>query len=111
MELKLTFYPDKNIFSDTEFDSKILKQRFREMAFLNSKITIIFSDERNADKKESKFHYEGGINEFVKYLDKSKKSLIEKPINIEGFKNNIEFNCSFGGMIVIMSKFSHLQII
>ena len=91
---KLTFYPDKNIFSDTEFDSKILKQRFREMAFLNSKITIIFYDSRNADKKESKFHYEGGIGEFVKYLDKSKKSLIEKPINIEGHKNNIEFSCS-----------------
>jgi DNA gyrase subunit B len=91
---KLTFYPDKNIFSDTEFDSKILKQRFREMAFLNSKITIIFYDSRYADKKESKFHYEGGINEFVKYLDKSKKSLIEKPISIEGRKNNIEFSCS-----------------
>ena len=91
---KLTFYPDKNIFSDTEFDSKILKQRFREMAFLNSKITIIFYDSRNADKKESKFHYEGGIDEFVKYLDKSKKSLIEKPISIEGHKNNIEFSCS-----------------
>ncbi len=91
---KLTFYPDKNIFSDTEFDSKILKQRFREMAFLNSKITIIFYDGRNADKKESKFHYEGGIGEFVKYLDKSKKSLIEKPISIEGYKNNIEFSCS-----------------
>jgi len=91
---KLTFYPDKNIFSDTEFDSKILKQRFREMAFLNSKITIIFYDSRNADKKESKFHYDGGIGEFVKYLDKSKKSLIEKPISIEGHKNNIEFSCS-----------------
>mgnify|MGYP003301708050 FL=1 len=91
---KLTFYPDKNIFSDTEFDSKILKQRFREMAFLNSKITIIFYDSRNADKKESIFHYEGGICEFVKYLDKSKKSLIEKPISIEGYKNNIEFSCS-----------------
>ena len=91
---KLTFHPDKNIFSDTEFDSKILKQRFREMAFLNSKITIIFYDSRNADKKESKFHYEGGIGEFVKYLDKSKKSLIEKPISIEGYKNNIEFSCS-----------------
>ncbi len=91
---KLTFYPDKNIFSDTEFDSKILKQRFREMAFLNSKITIIFYDSRDADKKESKFHYEGGIDEFVKFLDKSKKSLIEKPISIEGHKNNIEFSCS-----------------
>ncbi len=91
---KVTFYPDKNIFSTTDFDSKILKQRFREMAFLNSKITIIFYDLRNADRKESKFHYDGGISEFVKYLDKSKKTLIEKPITIEGQKNNIEFNCS-----------------
>ncbi len=91
---KVTFFPDKNIFSDTEFDSKILIQRFREMAFLNSKINIIFNDSRNADKKESKFHYEGGICEFVKYLDKSKKSLIEKPIIIEGQKNNVEFSCS-----------------
>ncbi len=91
---KVTFHPDKNIFSNAEFDSKILKQRFREMAFLNSKITIVFNDGRNADKKENKFQYEGGINEFVKYLDKSKKSLIEKPISIEGQKNNIEFSCS-----------------
>ena len=91
---KVTFYPDKEIFSDTDFDSKILKQRFREMAFLNSKITIIFHDKRNADKKESIFHFEGGISEFVKYLDKSKKPLVEKPIIIEGSKNNIEFNCS-----------------
>ena len=91
---KVTFYPDKNIFSDVEFDSKILKQRFREMAFLNSEITISFYDSRNADKKESKFHFEGGISEFVKYLDKSKKSLIEKPITISGKKNQIEFSCS-----------------
>ncbi len=91
---KITFYPDKNIFSNTEFDSKVLKQRFREMAFLNSKITIIFLDKRDADKSEHIFHFEGGINEFVKYLDKSKKSLIENPISIEGHKNNIEFSCS-----------------
>ena len=90
---KVTFYPDKNIFSDTEFDSKILKQRFREMAFLNSKITINFLDKRDADKKEFKFHFDGGITEFVKHLDKSKKALIEEPISIEGNKNNIEFNC------------------
>ena len=70
---KLTFFPDKNIFSNIEFDSKILKQRFREMAFLNSKIKIIFADKRYADKKEYIFNYEGGISEFVRHLDKSKK--------------------------------------
>ena len=81
------------------------------MAFLNSKITIIFYDSRNADKKESKFHYEGGIGEFVKYLDKSKKSLIEKPISIEGYKNNIEFSCSLWWNDSYMSKFLPLLTI
>ena len=83
---RLTFLPDTNTFSNTEFDSKILKQRFREMAFLNPKIKIIFKDERDVDKKESTFNYEGGITEFVRYLDKSKKPLIENPISIEGVK-------------------------
>ena len=91
---KITFFPDEEIFSNIEFDSKVLKQRFREMAFLNSEITIVFSDNRSADKKETSFHFEGGIGEFVKYLDKSKKSLIEKPIFIEGIKNKIEFSCA-----------------
>ena len=91
---RLTFLPDTNTFSNTEFDSKILKQRFREMAFLNPKIKIIFKDERDVDKKESTFNYEGGITEFVRYLDKSKKPLIENPISFEGVKKDIEFNCS-----------------
>ena len=91
---KITFFPDEEIFSNIEFDSKVLKQRFREMAFLNSEITIVFLDNRSADKKETLFHFEGGIGEFVKYLDKSKKSLIEKPIFIEGIKNKIEFSCA-----------------
>ena len=64
------------------------------MAFLNSEITIVFSDNRSADKKETSFNFEGGIGEFVKYLDKSKKSLIEKPIFIEGTKNKIDFSCA-----------------
>ncbi len=90
----VTFTPDKNIFSNTQFDSKILKQRFREMAFLNPLIDLSLNDNREADKKSHNFHYEGGIKEFVKYLDKSKKSLIDQPIYIEGNKNNIEFNCA-----------------
>ena len=90
----VTFTPDKNIFSNIQFDLKILKQRFREMAFLNPSINLSLYDNREADKKSYNFHYDGGIKEFVKFLDKSKKSLIDKPIYIEGNKNNIEFNCA-----------------
>ena len=90
----VTFTPDKNIFSNIQFDLKILKQRFREMAFLNPSINLSLNDNREADKKSHNFHYEGGIKEFVKYLDKAKKSLIDQPIYIEGNKNNIEFNCA-----------------
>ena len=91
---QITFKPDKDTFTNVEFSSKILIQRFREMAFLNQLISINLFDRREADIKETKFHYEGGIKEFVKFLDKSKKPLIDEPIFIEGKKNNIEFTCS-----------------
>ena len=91
---QITFKPDKDTFTNVEFSSKILSQRFREMAFLNPLISINFFDRREADIKENKFHYEGGIKEFVKFLDKSKKPLIDEPLFIEGNKNNIEFSCA-----------------
>ena len=91
---KVTFVPDNNIFTKTDFDSKVLGQRFREMAFLNPNVSLIFSDLREADKKETNYHYEGGITEFVKFLDKSKKPIFDEPINVKGNKNNIEVDCS-----------------
>ena len=91
---KVTFTPDDNIFTKTDFDSKVLGQRFREMAFLNPNVSLIFSDLREADKKETNYHYEGGITEFVKFLDKSKKPIFDEPINVKGNKNNIEVDCS-----------------
>ena len=91
---KVTFTPDNNIFTKTDFDSKVLGQRFREMAFLNPNVSLIFSDLREADKKETNYHYEGGITEFVKFLDKSKKPIFDEPINVKGNKNNIEIDCS-----------------
>tara|TARA_Y100000385_G_C13106986_1_gene648707 strand:- start:1568 stop:3988 length:2421 start_codon:yes stop_codon:yes gene_type:complete len=91
---KVTFIPDNNIFTKTDFDSKVLGQRFREMAFLNPNVSLIFSDLREADKKETNYHYEGGITEFVKFLDKSKKPIFDEPINVKGNKNNIEVDCS-----------------
>ncbi|MGY9025007.1 MAG: DNA topoisomerase (ATP-hydrolyzing) subunit B [Candidatus Pelagibacterales bacterium] len=91
---KITFSPDDKIFTKTDFDANVLGQRFREMAFLNPNVSLIFSDLREADKKETKYHYEGGITEFVKFLDKSKKPIFEEPINVKGNKNNIEVDCS-----------------
>ena len=91
---QITFKPDKDTFTNVDFSSKILSQRFREMAFLNPLISINFFDRREADIKENRFHYEGGIKEFVKFLDKSKKPLIDEPVFIEGNKNNIEFSCA-----------------
>ena len=91
---KITFLPDDKIFTKTDFDANVLGQRFREMAFLNPNVSLIFSDLREADKKETKYHYEGGITEFVKFLDKSKKPIFEEPINVKGNKNNIEVDCS-----------------
>ena len=91
---QITFTPDTNTFTNVEFSSKILEQRFREMAYLNPLISLNYCDRREADIKEIKFNFEGGIKEFVKYLDKSKKPLTEEPIFIEGNKNKIEFACA-----------------
>lgn len=85
---KVTFLPDKTIFEVTEFEFDILKQRLREMAFLTKNIKIILKDERGEEKKERKFHYEGGIKEYVQYLNKSKDALYEDIIYCEGKKDD-----------------------
>ncbi len=90
---KVSFKPDKTIFQETtvyEFD--ILKQRLREMAFLTKNLKIILRDERVEEGQkpiERKFHYEGGIKEFVTYLNKSKTPLYENIMYFEGSKNNV----------------------
>ncbi|MEJ8734804.1 MULTISPECIES: DNA topoisomerase (ATP-hydrolyzing) subunit B [Mediterraneibacter] len=86
---KVTFLPDKEIFEETIFDYDILKQRFREMAFLTKGLKIVLRDEREEDPKEKTFHYEGGIKEFVTYLNKSKTPLYEQIIYCEGMKDNV----------------------
>ena len=85
---KVTFLPDKEIFEDTVYDFEVLKQRLREMAFLTKGIKIILRDDRE-EKKERTFHYEGGIKEFVTYLNKSKTPLYENIIYCEGMRDNI----------------------
>lgn len=87
---KVVFMPDDTIFEETVFDYDMLKQRFREMAFLTRGLKIILRDERPEDgAAERTFHYEGGIKEFVTYLNRSKTALYEDIIYCEGMVNNV----------------------
>ena len=87
---KVVFLPDDTIFEDTVFDYDVLKQRFREMAFLTKGLKIVLRDERPEEGPvEKSFHYEGGIKEFVKYLNRSKTALYEDIIYCEGIVNNV----------------------
>ena len=87
---KVTFLPDETIFEDTVFDYDTLKQRFREMAFLTKGLRISLTDLRDEEPKERVFHYEGGIKEFVQYLNRSKTPLYEQIIYCEGTIDNVE---------------------
>jgi len=86
---KVTFLPDKEIFEETVFDYDTLKQRFREMSFLTKGLRIVICDERPEEKIEKEFYYEGGIKEFVQYLNKSKTPLYEQIIYCEGEKDGV----------------------
>mgnify|MGYP002607650986 CR=1 FL=1 len=85
----VVFLPDKEIFEETVYDYDILKQRLREMAFLTKGLKIHLRDLREEEIHEHIFHYEGGIKEFVTYLNKSKTALYEQIIYCEGTKNNV----------------------
>ena len=74
----ITFWPDDKIFSTTEYEFNVLATRFREIAFLNAGLKIVLTDERK-DRKEE-FHYEGGLSEFVKFLNKTKEVIYSKPV-------------------------------
>jgi DNA gyrase subunit B len=85
----VTFKPDETIFEETVFEYDVLKQRLRETAFLTKGLKIILKDERDEEKTERVFHYEGGIKEFVTYLNKSKTALYEDVLYCEGIKDGI----------------------
>ena len=88
---KTTFWPDPEIFTETTvFDFDTLEHRLREMAFLNKGIKIIFKDEREGRKRSETFHYEGGIKEFVKYLNKNKDAIHNDVIYFEIIKETCE---------------------
>ena len=86
---KVTFKPDATIFEETIFEYDILKTRLRETAFLTKGLKIILSDLRPGLEQEKTFHYEGGIKEFVQYLNKSKEALYPDVMYFEGKKNNV----------------------
>ena len=98
----ITFLPSKEIFSSIKFSGNILIKRMRELAFLNKGIKIIFTDLSQKKEKTEEFKYDGGVLEFVDFLDekrdklknKNGNDLFRKPIYIEGKKNNIEIECS-----------------
>ena len=85
---KVTFLPDKDIFEETVYDYETLKIRLRETAFLTKNLMIVLRDDRD-NKKEKTFHYEGGIKEFVTYLNKSNEKLYEPVIYCEGTKEKV----------------------
>ena len=91
---EVTFLPDKKIFEEPVYEYKVLKTRLRETAFLTKNLRIVLRDDRE-EKKENVFHYEGGIKEFVSYLNKGKEPLFEQIIYCEGNKNNVYVEVAF----------------
>ena len=87
---KTTFWPDPEIFETTVFDFATLEHRLREMAFLNKGIKIVFKDEREGQKKNETYHYEGGIKEFVQFINESKDPIHPDIIYFEVIKENCE---------------------
>ena len=86
---KVTFKPDGTIFEDTVYDYAILKTRLRETAFLTKGLKINLHDKREGQEQSKTFHYEGGIKQFVEYLNKSKESLYDQIMYFEGTKNGV----------------------
>ena len=99
---QITFLPSKNIFSSIKFDPNIIIKRMRELAFLNKGIKITINDLNQKKEKIIEFKFDGGVIEFVEFLDEKREKLLnktgnhlfKKPIYIEGKKNNIEIECS-----------------
>ncbi len=86
---EVRFLASTDTFSNLEYIYETLEKRLRELAFLNSGVRIILIDERPAERLETELYYEGGVNEFVKYLDRSKSPVMEAPIYIKGEKDDI----------------------
>ncbi len=99
---KITFLPSSEIFSSTKFSSQIIQKRMRELAFLNKGIKLSVIDKTSKKDKVFDYKFDGGLNEFINYLNQKKEklknkngnNLFKKPISLEGIKNGIEIECS-----------------
>ena len=91
---EVTFLPSTETFAFIEFDRKTLEHRLRELAFLNSGVTIWLKDHRDAEPFEEVMHYEGGVEAFVRHLDKAKTPLIKEPIVIRGERDKVQIDLS-----------------
>jgi DNA gyrase subunit B len=91
---EVTFMPSSQTFAFIDFDLKTLEHRLRELAFLNSGVTIWLKDHRGAEPFEEVMHYEGGIEAFVRHLDKAKTPLIKTPIVVRGQRENVQLDLS-----------------
>jgi len=86
---EVTFLPSTETFTMTEFDWSTLEHRLRELAFLNSGVTIVLTDDRGVEPKVEEMHYEGGIEAFVQWLDRAKSALLQQPILIRGERDGV----------------------
>jgi DNA gyrase subunit B len=91
---EVTFYPSTTTFAHIDFDRKTLEHRLRELAFLNSGVVIYFRDLRGAEPFEEILHYEGGVEAFVRHLDKAKTPLLKTPLVIRGRREKVEIDLS-----------------
>ena len=91
---EVTFLPSTKTFTMVEFDFATLEHRLRELAFLNSGVTVVLSDQRHAVEKREEMRYEGGVEEFVKYLDRNKTPLVPKPIIIKVDRQGVGVECA-----------------
>jgi DNA gyrase subunit B len=91
---EVTFLPSTKTFTMVEFDFATLEHRLRELAFLNSGVTVVLSDQRHAVEKREEMRYEGGVEEFVKYLDRNKTPLVPKPIIIKSERQGVGVECA-----------------
>ncbi len=86
---EITFLPSRKVFSNTEFDINTLEHRLRELAFLNSGVTLILTDDRGVDPRVVELHYDGGLEAFVKFLDRAKTALHEPPITVSDERDGV----------------------
>ena len=91
---EITFLPSTKTFKNIDFNFGTIEKRLRELAFLNTGVNIVLKDKRSSKTKELNFKYEGGINEYVQFINKGKNTIISKPIFFTADKNNVSVECS-----------------